>query len=405
MPVDRLTRVRVRGYRSVADASFEPAERGVTVVVGGNGSGKSSLLDAVGLVGDLVRFGAPAFRRDLRGNAHDQADAYRYLVSTFGGGDIEVELEFEVRGAAYTYSIAIGANDSYWEITREVLHGPARPTRPVPGHPSRPGKQARGAPTLLLDRDVRGARVRRANGEDGISLVPVLAEHQLPTVALGKDALSYPELDVPRRFLRGLCVLRPTPALMRGWTGLGEFPLPFGQDATARIVRIANDVPEHRSDFLRFMGEFVGWTQFRTPNASRVEFQERGHPSPMAFEAASDGTVVEAWLLALALDPPEAASVLLIDEPAAQFFRRSLQRPAELLKTLGTQRQVIVATHAATLVTELAAPDAVWVTTRTPGGPTHVRRVSDIPHSDEDLEVLGLGEAAELHGRELPETA
>jgi predicted ATPase len=390
MPNERLTRVRVRGYRCLADASFEPAGRGVTVVVGGNGSGKSSLLDAVGLVGDLLRVGGAAFRRELRGNANDQSDAFRFLVSSFGSGEIEIALDFQVRGTEYHYAIALAARESYWAIARETLRGPAQ--------------TGEGEPEVLLDRDATGARVRRSDGAGAIKLVPVLAEQQVPTVTLGADRISYPELEVPRRFLRGLCFLRPTPVLMRGGGGgVGEFPLPYGQDATARMVRLANEVPEHRSDFLRFMGEFVGWTKFRTPGASRVEFNEGTHPSPIAFESASDGTVVEAWLLALALDPPEAVTVLLLDEPVAQFYRRSIQRPAELLKTLATQRQLLVATHAATLVAEVGSEDTVWVVTRRPGEGGTVRRLRDLPGSDEDVLALGLGDAAELRAEELPQ--
>ncbi|MEQ1502464.1 MAG: AAA family ATPase [Myxococcota bacterium] len=390
MVVDRLVQVRIRGYRAVIDAAFDPAiDR--TVVVGGNGSGKSSVLDAIGLVGDLVRHGPGAFRGHLRGNLYDPTDRFDVNRSAFGAGQIEVELGFRLGQNDFGYQVAIGPVDDGWRIVGEMLVGPTHP---------------------LIHRDRTGVRVRRVDATDAIPLVPVYVDPQLPAVTLGADPISHPDLAAPLRFLRGLCVVQPTPVAMRAAAApfdrparespLDPLPHRYGEDATTRLIRLANDRPGQRASFLRLMGEFVGWTEFRTPRASRVEFYE-GTPDPLAFEAASDGTVVEAWLLALALDPPTQLSVLLLDEPSAQFFRKSLQRPAELLKTLATQRQLIVATHAAPLVSELADSTRVWVATRSPGAGTLLRRLSAIHGSDEAVIELGLGEGALLEAREMPE--
>ncbi|MEQ1566105.1 MAG: AAA family ATPase [Myxococcota bacterium] len=386
--MDGLTSVQVRGYRAIADARFEPRPDR-TALIGGNGSGKSSVLDAIGLVGDLVRHRREALGEELRGNLGAAGQMPLSRLAHFGASAVVVELELSVAGRVYRYRIELAPTPVSWFVAGERLEGPSR------DHPE--GFE------VLLERDPSGSRVRRADGAT-IRLVPVGTAPHTPLVGLGADPLSYPELAAPYAFLRGICLLRPTPVAMRGGRPLGEFPDGYGRDLTARLHRFLTEQPGQLTDYLETMGEFVGWSALATPvrdGVARAEFREGTHPTPIALEAASDGTVVEAWLLALALDPPEGASVLLVDEPASQFFHRSLQRPAQLLKTLSMQRQVIVATHSPGLLSEFTDRDGVWVVSRQAGAGAQLRRLVDLPDSDEAVTEVGLGEGALGYGSEV----
>jgi DNA replication and repair protein RecF len=57
----RVTRLWISDFRNYTAASLQPAPDGLTVIVGGNGQGKSNLLEAVGWLAALSSFrGAPA---------------------------------------------------------------------------------------------------------------------------------------------------------------------------------------------------------------------------------------------------------------------------------------------------------------------------------------------------------
>ncbi|MDP8992365.1 MAG: DNA replication/repair protein RecF [Actinomycetota bacterium] len=57
----RLVRLWLTDYRNYASATLDPAPEGVTVVVGGNGDGKTNLIEAVAYLATLSSFrGAPA---------------------------------------------------------------------------------------------------------------------------------------------------------------------------------------------------------------------------------------------------------------------------------------------------------------------------------------------------------
>src|SRR5687768_15251875 len=87
-------------FRNYIEASFEPAPEGLTVVAGGNGQGKSNLLEAVGYLATLSSFrGAPA-------NALIQAGAERAVVRAEGdreGRRLLIEAELNAIGRDRTF--------------------------------------------------------------------------------------------------------------------------------------------------------------------------------------------------------------------------------------------------------------------------------------------------------------
>ena len=387
-PTDRLTAVHIESYRAIADVRFEP-DRSRTVLVGGNGAGKSSVMDAIALVGDLLRWEERALGGDLRGNVGGDDLGYSDLHHAFTDGPLRITLEFVLGVRAYSYALALQGDAERWFIAHEALSGPTLS-----------GDGSDGEEALLAERTESGARARRRESDGQIRLLPVRSQRHVPVLQLGEDGDLYPELVAPRTFVRGLLALRPIPAMMRGWTPLGQWPDPYGRDLQARLHRLQTEKARVLGSFLDHMGSFVGWTDLATPSRDgrvRARFNEADRPSPLALATASDGSVLEAWLLTLAYDPPQGATVLLIDEPGTAFFERSHQRPAELLKLLSASRQIVVATHLPQLISVLGDPSRIWVAHREAGSGTRLERLP----SNRTIEDVGLGEGALIAAEEI----
>ncbi len=104
-----LRRVRIRGYKSLADCdvTLEP----LTVLVGRNGSGKSNFLDALAFTRDVIDLGVAKAIRERRG-----WKAIR--PSAEPDGSIRVEFEFDLQYArgpwlgVYSYEISTQAGMS-----------------------------------------------------------------------------------------------------------------------------------------------------------------------------------------------------------------------------------------------------------------------------------------------------
>ena len=76
----RIERLRLSNYRGFAELDLEFPKHGTTVLVGNNGAGKTSILDAIGCLLQQISFsmpqwegatGEPLTRSDLRVGAHD----------------------------------------------------------------------------------------------------------------------------------------------------------------------------------------------------------------------------------------------------------------------------------------------------------------------------------------------
>lgn len=380
----RLLSAEIEGYRCLERVTFQPA-KDRTVLVGANGSGKTSVLDAIAFVADLVRHREGAISGERRGSLGVKVLPFSRILRS-GAERAAFVLEVEIDGARYRWELALGAGQ----------HGGASIER------ERLRREDHEGPVLLLERDLNGARARRP-GERGPSLVPVGQQPLTPTLCLGEDALVWPELHPFWRYVAGICLIQPVPVLMRG-AGLAEEapPLPdrYGRDLSARVHRFLTTRARQLPELLHSLGGFVGWTDLSAPvrgGSLEVEFHEAGLPGPLSLLTASDGTVVEAWLALLTFDLPEGLTFLLVDEPGGELFGEGQQRTAELLRALSASCQLAVATHAVGLTDELSDIESTVLVLRQPGEGARLVPLSTIPGIDRDANELGLAAAAFAH--------
>ncbi|MFV8752024.1 AAA family ATPase [Nannocystaceae bacterium ST9] len=100
----KLLEIRIRGLRTLADVSLQLG--GLTVLIGDNGTGKSTLLEALRIV-SLIPGGRLI---DDLSRAHPLASAIR-----IDGGGLQIDVRFECEGQDYTYALDLGKDARYIE--------------------------------------------------------------------------------------------------------------------------------------------------------------------------------------------------------------------------------------------------------------------------------------------------
>lgn len=111
-------------------------------------------------------------------------------------------------------------------------------------------------------------------------------------------------------------------------------------------------------------------------------------------QAMSDGTLLVLGLLTL-LYSPSAPQLILLDDIEAGLHPLAQRQLMQTLKDFAEKhdRQIILTSHSPYIIDELNAKD-VWVMAPDKEGVTHTKRLSDHPEAEKVLSVLSTGEFA-----------
>ncbi len=329
-----LTRFTSRGFKRLADVSVDLAP--LTVLVGPNGVGKSTLLDGVEML--LDKWGGVHFHLP---------DAWESRADASGSG-IGFEVQIDQR-----YAVAVVSG----------LHGGVGSRllgiRPYPSH-LRPPRRLR----LRLDVGRLGAPSLAATTEqvtleeDGAGL-PTLLQ-----AALNRrdDTLEAIEAEL-RTLVPDARRVRTRPTEVR-WT-------------ETEIIRVDDSTIERP-------------VKRTGPGHSfEIEFDDLGW---IAADEVSDGTLMAlGFVTVLHVDPPE---LLLIDDAERDLHPLAQQQLVGLLRRMVEARpglQVILTTHSPDLV-DACRPDEVRVFGHAGGGRVAIRRLDEHPEAPKWLNLLRTGE-------------
>lgn len=368
MANDRITEVRVQGLRTLADVRLKLG--GLTVLVGENGSGKSSMLEAFEI---LRKAAEPEFLSRLSRIHGGQANLLRadaehltLAVATQGeGGRVEYALRLD-RGAS---SLRIGSETVTW-------------------CPS-----AADEPQVVLERSAERARVRASESleaaftvREGVGALDTRPAAGVQEFDVGADQLAlgaygsaaHEAVGRVLRVLRGIHV-QQTLAIKPYWVGReqGErFSLRdaatvapaqslsrSAENINSCYQRLKNDSAEHWSETLELvrlgLGEDVESVNTESPfgGAIGLSLKLRGVARPIYAEALSDGELAYLALVALARLPGEP-TLIAMDEPAAHFHPHLLVRVVEIFEWLAERCPVVLASHSDRLLDILTEPAA-----------------------------------------------
>ena len=405
----KIEGIRVTNFRSLKDVALgslwgnEESEplTAMTVVIGKNGVGKSTLFDAFGFLADALKFGVEE-ACDLRGR----------------GGFEKIRSQGQAEGIAFTiyyrenehacpfrYFISINSDDS------------GRPFVEAEGLYQRPKQQTNRQYTVFLMlangrgfvwngedkmieedkegfdyfklydalQEAKNLGQAEATLEPGAESVELTDNRKLGIATLGA-LKQHPRISAFREFIEGWYLSYFTPDAARSLPLSGaQQHLNSKGDNLANVVQFMER--EHRAvfqDILNRIAEKIpGINQIDTEKTSDgrllLRFNDKGFQDPFYAPQMSDGTLkVFAYLLLL--EDPTPPPFICIEEPENGLYHKLLETLAAEFRAHATGKkggtQLFITTHQPYFVDALE-PEEVWILEKGADGFSTIRRASD----------------------------
>jgi predicted ATPase len=369
----RFLNLTVRGFRRLADVDLELHP--LTVLIGANGVGKSSLLDALSILASSAQGNLNAAVSEMSGLT---AMMTYDLTSEVGFGISMTVPSYE----PLDYSLSLRPQGAAYLIERETL----QQTRPGFPHP-------------FLHIDSHGADIKyfevdqnklvRPNWEhnpleSSLSQVPKL--FRAPEEFRHRLASStfYHALNVEARSpVRLPQAMRPAP-----------LPGKNGEDLVSTLYYLREAEPdrfEAVEDSLK--AAFPGFKRLDFPPVAAgtlaMTWRDNSFSKPLYMHQVSEGMLRFVWLATL-LQSPGLTALTLLDEPEVSLHPDLLSLLAGLLREATQRTQIVVATHSDNLIRFLK-PDEVVVMDPAEDG-TSKLTWADKPNLEQWLEEYTLDE-------------
>ncbi|MBL8024919.1 MAG: AAA family ATPase [Fibrobacteres bacterium] len=370
----------------------------MTVVIGKNGVGKSSLFDAFGFLADCLKVGVEE-ACDMRGRG-----GFDRIKSKEQTGPIEFELYFREHGTArpITYEVSIDLDT----VGRPFVSKERLRQRRI--------GQKQGWPfSFLILNEGRGIVWKGETGGKQINE----DKHQINIQSLfdqiksGKDKeesrdteeielddnrklgistlgslKQHPRISLFRKFLEGWYLSYFTPDAARSLPLVGpQKQLNVHGDNLGNVVQFMER--EHKARFQAILDRIakkipgiVNIATESTPDKRLLlRFNNQGFKDPFYAQQMSDGTLkVFAYLLLL--EDPYPPPFLCIEEPENGLYHKLLETLAKEFREHATGKknssQIFITTHQPYFVDSLN-PDEVWILEKGIDGFSTIRRASE----------------------------
>jgi predicted ATPase len=349
-----ITRLAISGYRSIRDLVLAPGA--LTIVTGANGAGKSSLYRALRLLADVAQgriVQSLAFEGGLDSTLWAGPEKFSRAMKA-GAEKIEPlvrrspkALKLGFASETYGYAIDLGPSSTSVFVLDPQIKVESQWTGDVLGRAN-----------LFAERRGPSVRLRDAGGE----------WRQAATLLDGFDSMMTHCADMREAF--DLSILRET---MRRWRFYDN--LRADRDAPARRPQIGVYTPALADDgadlaaALETIRALVGGQVLDDaiddafPDSSvetRIEgsycetlMRQHGLLRPLRAAELSEGTL-RYLLLVAALLTPRPPPLMVFNEPEASLHPNLVAPLARLMRKVAKNTQLVVVSHSAKLVAELA---------------------------------------------------
>ena len=354
--MQRFLNLKVAGFRRLLNVDLEL--RPLTVLIGANAVGKSSVLDALSILASSARGNLKASVSEMGGIAammtYDRAGEVQFGISVTVRNDdpLEYSLSLQSWGNAYLIS---------GETLRKRLEG-----------------RLEGLPYGFHHIDSRGEDIKYFDDFSG--LVRPNWEHnplesslwQVPKLFRAPEEFRrrlesstfYHALDVrPRSRVRLPQPMRPAP-----------LPGKDGEDLVSCLYSLRETEPdrfEAVEDSLK--AAFPGFKKLDFPPVAAgtlaITWRDNSFSKPLYMHQVSDGMLRFLWLATL-LQSPGLTALTLIDEPEVGLHPELLSLLAGLLREAAQRSQIVVATHSDRLIRFLKPDEVVVMDTAEDGTST-----------------------------------
>lgn len=366
----QIESLRLKNYKSFRDAVLQDMPR-LCVVVGANGTGKSTLFGVFGFLKDCLLFNV---RQALQ-----QRGGFREVLSRgvdpSEGIEIEIKFRLEIAGVdrLVTYFLHLGEEQGRPMVLHEVLRY----------------KRGRyGSPFHFLDFR-RGAGYAINNEEDFNRPDEDLTREEQ---RVGPDTLAISGLGQFERFKAANAFRR----LIENWhvsdfhisaargskdaVGIDDHLSVTGDNLQLVARNIYENHPEIFSRIVEVMRKRVPGIAAVTPKPTEdgrllLQFTDGAFVDPFIDRYVSDGTIKMFAYLVL-LHDPRPHPLLCVEEPENQLYPSLLWELAEEFRDYANRGgQVLVSTHSPDFLNALALDEVFWLVKQ--GGYTQIRRARD----------------------------
>ena len=373
----KLASLHIKNYLSVRDATVELGD--LTVFIGANASGKSTILDALRFLNEAVQardFRAPVFSRGGILNIAwkgQKADRIEFTAILDDGGN--KRFEWSVR-------LVRQAHDFYADEQVRMI---------VSGH----------TPMLVLNAE-RGEG-QWWSGQEGDQVKLKQAQTGCALAAASVDA-AFPAREVAE-FVRTWGVFDPNPFLLRrDWNLADSGRLDnYGRNLGETLYALQTSAPDVLKKIVLATRSIVGLPSSIKVRESEDGFyfvqEEPGLRYPVNQMGVSSGTLRTLALMTALYARPETALVG-IEEPENYIHPTDIPALVEYLLDARSRCQIAVTTHSPLLLDFIDDPSVMSIVRRDDYAETEIIRESAPDGVRRALEVSGfsLGEYYETRG-------
>ncbi|MFZ4658576.1 MAG: AAA family ATPase [Caldilineaceae bacterium] len=341
--MNKFEKIRIRGYRRLLDVEIEM--RPLTVMLGANGSGKTSFLEVWSLLAASCR-NQLADKLSESGGLNDLLTRSRAQSLAF---DATMSME---NHAPLDYHVVIAPKGASYEIAEERLTQQNKPDGP-------PFTHIQSSRTNIRYYDVESEKlVRPTWNHDPLetSLAQVPKMFQGPEMLRERMASSiyYAPINVadlaPVRLPQ-----RMRPATLPGTNGeyLVSCLYYLRETDRDRFEVIEDTLSAAFPDFERLEFPPVA------AGTLAMTWKDKNFAKPFYMHELSEGTIRFLWLLCI-LQSRDLTAITLLDEPEVSLHPELLNLLADTMREAATRTQLIVATHSDKLVQSLR-PEEILV--------------------------------------------
>ena len=389
-----LEGMQIQNYRSLKDVTLgktmyereQDALPRLVTVIGANGSGKSSLLDALGFLGDCLAEGAEAACDKPQRGGFEQ-------IRTKGSTEpIKFEIRFKetISSRPISYSLHIdcdtqGRAQVVYERLRQRRKGQSY-GQPFSFLELSHGDGYAWSGTEGFEPDT-GSNSFSSVTSEGSQRVPVkMKDRQILGIASLGALANHERVAVFKDFLTGWYLSYFVPDLARKPNQSGADPHldRTGENLSRYLQFIERKNPEgFKQALTRISNKIPGVLEIKpVPQIDRrlvLEFSMKGFSSPFYQQDMSDGTLkMLAYLLLM--EDPDPAPLIGIEEPENGLHHQLLGLLAQEFKEYAEKSrgpQLLITTHAPNFVDALT-PEEVWILDKGEDGYSSLTRAADI---------------------------
>ncbi|MBG1257927.1 AAA family ATPase [Nostoc commune] len=326
--------IKIEGYRRLYDVQIKM--RPLTVMIGANGVGKTSLLEIFLLLAASAKGQLEPKISDLSGLSEimtgDQANslAISLSMSVLDDAPLDYYLEITPKGLAY-------------EITLETLTQQNDPSALEP----------------FKHIESRGLDVNYFN-PDTQKFVHLNWDHNHLETSLAQVPKMYRKPENVRKrlascsFYGALNVAPKSPVRLPQSMRPVTLPGSNGEDLVSCLYYLRETNPE-RFEIIKdtLAAAFPDFERLSFPPVAAgtlaMTWKDKNFSQPLYTHQLSEGTLRFLWLVTL-LQSPDLTAVTLIDEPEVSLHPELLQLLADLMREASQRTQLIVATHSDRLI-------------------------------------------------------